>query len=78
MTSEPNNNDLEIPVLLSIDEFSKKHKFLKPKQIRWMLFRDDPGLEECLVRISNRIYIKEKDFFAFLLKNEKKKPQNNQ
>jgi hypothetical protein len=59
-------NNTDVPVLLTIHQFAEKHKFMTENSIRWLLFRDPPGLEECLVRVSRRIYINEKKFFHFL------------
>ena len=61
----------EIPTLLSIQQFAKKHTFMTENSLRWLLFRDPPGLEDCLIRISRRVYIDEKKFFKFL-QNQKK------
>ncbi|SCA63054.1 hypothetical protein SCG7086_AI_00070 [Chlamydiales bacterium SCGC AG-110-P3] len=66
MTSEPNSNEQDIPVLLSIRDFANKHPFMSENSIRWLLYKDQPGLEDCLVRVSRRIYLKEKSFFDFL------------
>jgi hypothetical protein len=72
MTTETNLKGLsthsdEIPTLLSIRQFAEKHKFMSESGLRWLLFRDPPGLEECIVRTSpNRLFIDEKKFFAFL------------
>jgi hypothetical protein len=65
------NEDEEIPKLLTIRQFAQKHPFMTENSIRWLLFKDESGLEECLYRISKRIYIDEKKFFNFL-KNYKK------
>ena len=56
----------KIPTLLTIRQFAQKHPFLTENSIRWMLFKDDPGLEDCLVRVSRRVYINEEKFFDFL------------
>ncbi len=57
----------EIPTLLSVRQFAQKHRFMSESSIRWLLFCDPPGLEECIVRPSpNRLFIDEKRFFAFL------------
>lgn len=72
MTSEANTIGInthsgEIPTLLSIRQFADKHKFMSESSLRWLLFRDPPGLEECIVRTSaNRLYLDEKKFFIFL------------
>ena len=71
MKIKESNN--EIPTLLSVRDFSKKHSFMSEDSIRWLLFKNKPGLEECLVRVSRRIYIKEKDFFNFLQQNHEGK-----
>jgi hypothetical protein len=62
-----NSHSEDIPTLLSIRQFADKHKFMSESSLRWLLFRDPTGLEECIVRTSpNRLYIDEKKFFAFL------------
>ncbi len=69
-TSDINHAD-EIPALLSIRQFAEKHKFMSESSLRWLLFRDPPGLEECIIRTSpNRLFIDEKKFFAFLRKRD--------
>lgn len=65
----------KIPNLLSIRDFANKHPFMSENSIRWMLFKNPPGLEECLVRVSSRIYIIEDKYFEFLLSNNKAKKQ---
>lgn len=66
-TSEIDHHSDEIPTLLSIRQFADKHQFMSESSLRWLLFRDPPGLEECIVRTSpNRLYIDEKKFFTFL------------
>ncbi|MDN3506505.1 MAG: hypothetical protein P0S96_04680 [Simkaniaceae bacterium] len=61
----------DIPTLLSIRDFSKKHPFMSENSLRWLLFREPEGLEECLVRLSRRIFIKEREFFDFLSSQNK-------
>lgn len=61
----------EIPTLLSIRDFSKKHPFMSENSLRWLLFREPEGLEKCLVRLSRRIFIKEREFFDFLSSQNK-------
>lgn len=67
-------NEDSIPRLLTIRQFAEKHPFMSENSIRWLLFKDPPGLEECLVRLSKRIYIDELIYFTFLknlkLRNE--------
>jgi hypothetical protein len=66
-TSEINHHSDEIPTLLSIRQFADKHKFMSESSLRWLLFRNPPGLEDCIVRTSaNRLYLDEKKFFIFL------------
>lgn len=72
MTSEPNNNEQDIPVLLSIRDFANKHPFMSENSIRWLLYKDEPGLEDCLVRISRRVYLDEKKIFNFLTSSSRK------
>ncbi len=67
------NEKQEIPVLLSIRDFAKKHQFMSENAIRWLLFKDEPGIEDCLVRVSRSIYIDETKFFNFLQLNHTKK-----
>lgn len=57
----------EVPTLLSIRQFAAKHKFISESGLRWLLFCDPPGLEECIVRTSrHRLFLDEKRFFNFL------------
>jgi hypothetical protein len=67
------NADSEIPTLLSIRDFAKKHPFMTENSIRWLLYRQPEGLEECLIRLSRRIYIREREFFNFLSSQSKAK-----
>jgi hypothetical protein len=53
---------------LTVKQFSKKHPFLSVNALRWILYTGAEGLEDCLLRHSNRIYIDEEKFFAFLEK----------
>jgi hypothetical protein len=63
----------EIPTLLSIRQFAEKHRFMSENSLRWLLFRDPPGLEACIIRTSrNRLYLDEKKFFAFLSEKSRK------
>ncbi|MEZ5314883.1 MAG: hypothetical protein R3E91_01540 [Chlamydiales bacterium] len=73
MTKNVNHKaaDGEIPTLLAIRNFAKKHPFMTENSIRWLLYRQPEGLEECLVRLSRRIFIKEKEFFHFLSSQSK-------
>jgi hypothetical protein len=68
MTENTNHKNIssEIPTLLSIRDFAKKHSFMTENSIRWLLYRQPQGLEECLIRLSRRIFIKEREFFHFL------------
>lgn len=61
-----------IPTLLSIRDFAKKHSFMSENSLRWLLFKEPEGLEECLVRLSRRIFIKEREFFDFLSSQNKR------
>ena len=61
----------QIKDILTIRQFVSKHIFLTENAIRWMLYKDEPGLEDCLVRISRRIYIREGAFFDFINKKDK-------
>ena len=71
MTSDTKKQD--IPILLSIRDFAKKHSFMSENSIRWLLFKDEPGIEDCLVRVSRRIYIDETKFFNFLQQTQVRK-----
>jgi hypothetical protein len=62
---ESENNE-DIPRLLTIRQMAEKHPFMSENSIRWLLFKDPPGLEECLIRLSKRIYIIESKYFKFL------------
>lgn len=70
-----------LPTLLSIKDFAAKHPFMSENSIRWVLFKNPPGLEECLVRVSSRIYLIEDRWLAFILNgkiNKKKGDQDNE
>ena len=57
-----------IPNLLTIRQFCNKHNFLSENSIRWLIFKGD--IEDCLVRLSRRIYLDENKFFEFLQKRQ--------
>ncbi len=65
-TSTATEEEENIPHLLTIRQFAEKHPFMSENSIRWLLFKDPPGLEECLVRVSKRIFINENKYFKFL------------
>lgn len=70
-----------IPTLLSIKDFAKKHPFMSENSIRWILFKNPPGAEECLVRVSSRIYLIEDRWISFILKgnlNNKKEGKDDE
>ena len=54
----------EIPSLLSIRQFSEKHRFISENSIIWLIFKGE--IEDCLVRLSRRIYLDENKFFEIL------------
>ena len=70
MTSDNENH--EIPVLLSVRDFSKKHPFMSESALRFLLYKNEDGLEDCLVRVGRRVYINEKKFFDFLIPQKEK------
>jgi len=41
--------------------------------IRWLIYKNPEGLEDCLIRNGSCIYIDELQFFKFLKNNPKKK-----
>jgi len=55
-----------IPTLLTVRQLASKHPFMSQNSIRWLLFKNPPGLEECLIRVAKRIYIEEAKYFDFL------------
>jgi len=57
--------------IFTIKQLVEKHPFLTENSIRWMLFKDEPGLEECLIRNSRRILIIEDAFRDFLMEKSK-------
>ena len=57
-----------IPTLLTIRQFAQRHSFISESSIRWLIFKGE--IEDCLVRLSRRIYINEQKFFEHL--NNKK------
>lgn len=65
------SKDESVPTLLTVRQMAEKHPFMSEGSIRWLLFKDPPGLEECLVRVSTRIYINESSYFKFL-QNQKR------
>ena len=58
--------------IFTIKQLAERHPFLTENSIRWMLYKDEPGLEDCLIRNSRRIYIIEDSFLNFLLEKSKK------
>ena len=62
--------------IFTIKQLVEKHPFLTENSIRWMLFKDEPGLEECLIRNSRRIFVIEDAFFAFLEKKSQKEKES--
>ena len=62
------------PVYLTPKQFVKRHRFMTMNKLRWILFKGEetyPGLEACLVRKSNLIYIDEKKFFKWFDKGNR-------
>ena len=57
--------------IFTIKQLAERHPFLTENSVRWMLYKDEPGLEECLIRNSRRIFIDEDKFFEFLEKKSK-------
>jgi len=63
--------------LFTIKNLAKKHEnFLNENKIRWLIYKDPPGLQNCLVRVSNRIFISEIRFLSFLNNYESQKEGN--
>ncbi len=56
-----------VPTLLSIKDFATKHPFMSENSIRWVLFKNPPGAEECIIRVSSRIYLIEHKWIEFLM-----------
>jgi len=57
--------------LFTIKNLANKHcTFLTENKIRWLIYKEPPGIQDCLVRVSNRIYISEGKFLNFLLNYE--------
>jgi hypothetical protein len=52
--------------IFDIKQLADRHDFLTENAIRWLIYKSEPGLEDCLIRNSRRIYIDEEKFFAFL------------
>lgn len=64
--------------LFTIKNLANKHSaFLTENKIRWLIYKEPPGIEDCLVRVSNRIYIFEKKFLNFLLNYESNSQGNS-
>lgn len=60
--------------LFTIKKLAIKHEnFLNENKIRWLIYKDPPGLQNCLVRVSNRIFISESRFLSFLNNYESQK-----
>lgn len=63
--------------LFTVKNLAKKHcSFLTENKIRWLIYKEPPGIEDCLVRVSNRIYISEGKFLNFLLNYESNSQEN--
>jgi hypothetical protein len=54
--------------IFTIKQFAAKHSFLTESSIRWLLYKNPEGFEECVLRNGRRIYIDESKFFKFLEK----------
>jgi len=53
--------------IFTVKQLADRHPFLTENSLRWMLFKGEPGLEECLIRHSRRIFINEDAFMNFLI-----------
>ncbi len=58
--------------IFTIKQLVERHPFLTENTIRWILYKNEAGLQECLIRNSRRIYIIEDAFFDFLLQKSQK------
>ncbi|MEC7839045.1 MAG: hypothetical protein VX777_03285 [Chlamydiota bacterium] len=64
--------------LFTIKNLAKKHcSFLTENKIRWLIYKEPSGIEDCLVRVSNRIFVSEKKFLNFLLNYESNSQGNS-
>jgi hypothetical protein len=52
--------------IFSVRQLANRYEFLTENTIRWIIYKNEPGLEDCLIRISRRIYIDEDKFLEFL------------
>lgn len=64
-----------VPVILTINQFAEKHKFMTVPALRWLIHKKK--IEECLMRLGGRIYIHEEKFFKMLEKLSKARRISN-
>jgi hypothetical protein len=56
-----------VPTLLTVQQFSEKHKGFTLGGLRWLLFhRDTNGLSRAVVRLGRKILLDEEEFFAWV------------
>ena len=61
-----------VPVdLFTIKNLANKHSnFLTESKIRWWIYKEAEGINECLIRVSNRIFISESKLLSFMFNYE--------
>lgn len=68
MSETKNNHD--IPVLLTVPQFAKRHPAFTAGGLRHLLFADPEGFRAaCVARFGRRLLIDEGAFFAWLRRN---------
>lgn len=67
------SNYFQPPVLLTVKQFCEKYPWMTEGSLRWKIFNAESlGLSKAIVRFGKRrLLISEKEFFDWLLKNEK-------
>ena len=56
-----------VRTLLTVQQFSEKHRAFTPGALRFMLFnREENGLTRAVVRVGRRILLDEEEFFGWL------------
>lgn len=65
-----NNNDIPIPVLLTVPQFARKHPAFTAGGLRHLLYCDPEGFRDtCVARFGRRLLIDEGAFFLWLRRN---------
>ena len=63
-----NSENEGIRRLIPVSKFNDYHPDPSPSAIRWMIFTNKDGFEECVVRRGRRVLIDEEAYFKWLAK----------